>query len=94
MLYEIGTTEYRELDFQTQRELSDGSLHKGQGQLKNQGTENEGIAMQGRYAWVEPDGVNYIITYVTDEGGFQPTIQKGPRGEIASAVVASLLGTL
>nr|NP_001299568.1 endocuticle structural glycoprotein SgAbd-5-like precursor [Papilio xuthus]BAM18044.1 cuticular protein PxutCPR30 [Papilio xuthus] len=73
-------------------ELSDGSLHEEQGQLKNQGTENEGIAVQGRYAWVGPDGVNYIITYVADENGFQPTIQQGPGGAIPSAVVASLLG--
>uniref|UniRef100_A0A2A4ITS3 Cuticle protein n=1 Tax=Heliothis virescens TaxID=7102 RepID=A0A2A4ITS3_HELVI len=73
-------------------ELSDGSKHEEQGQLKNQGTENEAIAVQGQYAWVGPDGVTYTVTYLADENGFQPQIQQGPGGAIPSAVVASLLG--
>ncbi|XP_068630305.1 endocuticle structural glycoprotein SgAbd-5-like [Battus philenor] len=73
-------------------ELSDGSSHEEQGQLKNQGTDNEGIAVQGRYGWVGPDGVNYVVTYIADENGFQPQIQQGPGGAVPSAVVASLLG--
>ncbi|XP_041976006.1 endocuticle structural glycoprotein SgAbd-5-like [Aricia agestis] len=73
-------------------ELSDGSKHEEQGQLKNQGTENEGIAVQGQYAWVGPDGVLYTVTYVADENGFQPQIEQGPGGAIPSAVVASLVG--
>ncbi|XP_047020582.1 cuticle protein 19-like [Helicoverpa zea] len=73
-------------------ELSDGSKHEEQGQLKNQGTENEAIAVQGQYVWVGPDGVTYTVTYLADENGFQPQIQQGPGGAIPSAVVASLLG--
>ncbi|KAJ8732074.1 hypothetical protein PYW08_014804 [Mythimna loreyi] len=73
-------------------ELSDGTKHEEQGQLKNQGTENEAIAVQGQYAWVGPDGVLYTVTYVADENGFQPQIQQGPGGAVPSAVVASLLG--
>ncbi|CAH2075267.1 unnamed protein product, partial [Iphiclides podalirius] len=73
-------------------ELSDGSKHEEQGQLKNQGTDNEALAVQGQYGWVGPDGVSYIITYIADENGFQPQIQQGPGGAIPSAVVASLLG--
>ncbi|XP_075971006.1 uncharacterized protein LOC142973253 [Anticarsia gemmatalis] len=73
-------------------ELSDGSKHEEQGQLKNQGTENEAIAVQGQYAWVGPDGVTYTVNYIADENGFQPTIEQGPGGAVPSAVVASLLG--
>ncbi|XP_023949118.2 larval cuticle protein LCP-30 [Bicyclus anynana] len=73
-------------------ELSDGTKHEEQGQLKDQGTENEGYVVRGEYGWVGPDGVEYLITYVADENGFQPQIQQGPGGAVPSAVVASLLG--
>ncbi|CAG5040089.1 unnamed protein product [Parnassius apollo] len=73
-------------------ELSDGSKHEEQGQLKNQGTDDEAMSVQGQYGWVGPDGVTYIVTYTADENGFQPQIQQGPGGAIPSAVVASLLG--
>ncbi|CAK1553615.1 unnamed protein product [Leptosia nina] len=73
-------------------ELSDGSKHEEQGQLKNQGTENESSVVQGQYSWVGPDGVLYTITYIADENGFQPQIQQGPGGAIPAGVVASLLG--
>ncbi|KAI8428861.1 hypothetical protein MSG28_007505 [Choristoneura fumiferana] len=73
-------------------ELSDGSKHEEQGQLQNQGTVNEGIAVQGQYSWVGPDGVTYIVRYIADDKGFQPTIEQGPGGAVPGAVVASLLG--
>ncbi|CAG4937496.1 unnamed protein product [Colias eurytheme] len=73
-------------------ELSDGTKHEEQGQLKNIGTENESSVVQGQYAWVGPDGVQYTVTYIADENGFQPQIQQGPGGAVPSAVVASLLG--
>ncbi|XP_045764468.1 uncharacterized protein LOC123866809 [Maniola jurtina] len=73
-------------------ETSDGSKHEEQGQLKNQGTENEGFEVRGEYGWIGPDGVTYLITYVADENGFKPQIQQGPGGAVPSAVIASLLG--
>ncbi|XP_026729894.1 cuticle protein CP14.6-like isoform X1 [Trichoplusia ni] len=73
-------------------ELSDGSKHEEQGQLKNQGTENEALSVQGQYAWVAPDGVTYIVSYVADENGFRPQIQQGPGGSVPSGVIESLLG--
>ncbi|KAL4706508.1 hypothetical protein ACJJTC_015706 [Scirpophaga incertulas] len=73
-------------------ELSDGTRHEEQGQLKNQGTENEGLSVQGEYMWIGPDGVKYLVKYIADENGFQPTIEQGPGGAVPPAVVASLLG--
>ncbi|GBP72130.1 Flexible cuticle protein 12 [Eumeta japonica] len=73
-------------------ELSDGTKHQQQGQVVNAGTDNESISVRGSYAWVGPDGVTYVVTYVADENGFQPTIEQGPGGGVPPAVVASLLG--
>ncbi|CAH2237018.1 jg9510 [Pararge aegeria aegeria] len=73
-------------------ELSDGSKHEEQGQLKNQGTENEGIEVQGEYEWIGPDGVTYTVTYVADENGFRPQIRQSPGGAVPSAVIESLVG--
>ncbi|XP_047514890.1 endocuticle structural glycoprotein ABD-5-like [Pieris napi] len=73
-------------------ELSDGSKHEERGQLKNQGTENESLVVQGQYTWVGPDGVTYVVSYIADENGFQPQIEQGPGGAVPPGVVASLLG--
>ncbi|XP_031769556.2 endocuticle structural protein SgAbd-6-like [Galleria mellonella] len=73
-------------------ELSDGTKQEEQGQLKNQGTENESISVQGQYSWVGPDGVVYTVSYIADENGFQPRIEQGPGGSIPSGVIASFLG--
>ncbi|XP_073951989.1 endocuticle structural glycoprotein SgAbd-5-like [Choristoneura fumiferana] len=73
-------------------EQSNGQKQQEQGELRNAGAENESIAVKGSYAWVGPDGVTYIVTYVADENGFQPTIEQGPGGAVPGAVVASLLG--
>lgn len=83
---------YTTTNFFFRWELSDGSKHEEAGQLKNQGTENEAITVQGKYSWVGDDGVLYTVTYIADENGFQPQIEQGPGGAIPPAVVASLLG--
>ncbi|XP_037933269.1 larval cuticle protein 65Ag1-like [Teleopsis dalmanni] len=53
-------------------ETSDGVSANAQGQLKNIGSENEAISVQGKYSFVGDDGVTYTVTYVADENGFQP----------------------
>lgn len=73
-------------------EQSDGQKHQQQGQLKNAGTDDEAIAVKGSYSWVGPDGVTYIVNYIADENGFQPTIEQGPGGGIPPAIVAASLG--
>ncbi|XP_023954104.2 endocuticle structural glycoprotein ABD-5-like [Bicyclus anynana] len=61
-------------------ELSDGTKKEEQGELKNVGTENEAMSVKGSYSWTAPDGVTYVVTYVADENGFNPTIEQGPGG--------------
>ncbi|XP_020808979.1 larval cuticle protein 8-like [Drosophila serrata] len=53
-------------------ETSDGSSAQAQGQLKNIGSENEAISVQGSYRFIGDDGVTYEVTYIADENGFQP----------------------
>ncbi|XP_055912845.1 larval cuticle protein 65Ag1-like [Eupeodes corollae] len=53
-------------------ETSDGKSASEQGVLKNVGSENEAISVQGQYSYVGPDGVTYQVTYIADENGFQP----------------------
>ncbi|KAH8364470.1 hypothetical protein KR084_007231 [Drosophila pseudotakahashii] len=54
-------------------ETSDGQAAQAQGQLKNIGSENEAIAVQGSYRFVGDDGVTYEVTYIADENGYQPS---------------------
>ncbi|XP_055373329.1 larval cuticle protein 65Ag1-like [Condylostylus longicornis] len=54
-------------------EQSNGQKHDESGQLKNAGSENEGIAVQGSFSYVGDDGQTYSVNYVADENGFQPT---------------------
>ncbi|XP_055373367.1 flexible cuticle protein 12-like [Condylostylus longicornis] len=53
-------------------ETSDGKKHDESGQLKNVGSEQEGIAVQGSFSYVGDDGQTYSVSYVADENGFQP----------------------
>ncbi|CAH0699907.1 unnamed protein product [Spodoptera exigua] len=73
-------------------ELTDGTGAEQQAELRNEGKEDEYIAVKGSFTWVGPDGVLYRINYVADDNGYQPTIEQGPGGAVPPAVVASLLG--
>ncbi|CAH0727794.1 unnamed protein product, partial [Brenthis ino] len=83
----IGTGNYRYAF-----EQSDGTKQEQRGELRNEGREDEYVAMTGSYTWIGPDGVTYLVTYTADENGFQPEIEEGPGGAVPDAVVASLLG--
>ncbi|GJQ70341.1 hypothetical protein Trydic_g22775 [Trypoxylus dichotomus] len=52
-------------------ETSNGISAEEEGNLLNEGSENESIAVRGRYSFVI-DGVTYTVEYVADENGFQP----------------------
>ncbi|XP_037720464.1 larval cuticle protein 65Ag1-like [Drosophila subpulchrella] len=51
---------------------SDGQEANAAGKLKDVGTENEAISVQGSYRFIGDDGVTYEVTYIADENGFQP----------------------
>lgn len=73
-------------------EQTDGTAQEQQGELRNEGREDESIAVRGSFSWVGPDGVLYRVNYVADDNGYQPEIEQGPGGGVPPAVVASLLG--
>ncbi|EDW33395.1 GL15517 [Drosophila persimilis] len=54
-------------------ETSDGTAAQESGVLKNAGSEQEAIAVQGSYKFIGDDGVTYEVTYIADENGFQPS---------------------
>ncbi|XP_065360959.1 larval cuticle protein 65Ag1-like [Calliphora vicina] len=58
--------------FQYGFETSDGTSADAKGVLKNVGTDEEAISVQGAYKFVGDDGVTYEVKYVADENGFQP----------------------
>ncbi|XP_075160659.1 larval cuticle protein 65Ag1-like [Haematobia irritans] len=58
--------------FQYAFATSDGTKAEAHGNLKNAGTEDEALAVQGSYAYVGDDGQTYSLTYTADENGFQP----------------------
>ncbi|XP_055373466.1 endocuticle structural protein SgAbd-6-like [Condylostylus longicornis] len=53
-------------------ETSDGTSRQEQAELKNVGTEEEGISVRGSVSWVDADGQTYSLNYVADENGYQP----------------------
>ncbi|XP_075971123.1 endocuticle structural glycoprotein SgAbd-5-like [Anticarsia gemmatalis] len=73
-------------------EQTDGTKQEQQGEILNEGREDESIAIRGSYAWVGPDGVTYTVNYVADDNGFQPQIEQGPGGGVPAAVIASFQG--
>ncbi|XP_023308997.1 endocuticle structural protein SgAbd-6-like [Lucilia cuprina] len=61
-------------------ETSDGVLRKETATVKNIGTEEEAISVEGTVSWVGPDGVQYTLNYLADENGFQPEGKHLPVG--------------
>lgn len=50
-------------------ETSDGISRTEEGEIKNQGTDNEILVVRGTVSWVAPDGVRYTINFISDENG-------------------------
>lgn len=53
-------------------ETSDGQAKEEQGELVNQGSENESMVVRGRFSYTGADGVVYTVTYTADNDGFHP----------------------
>ncbi|XP_066597326.1 larval cuticle protein LCP-17-like [Prorops nasuta] len=58
--------------YQYSYETANGIQAQEEGHLKNVGTEEEALEVQGGYSYTAPDGTPVQITYVADENGFQP----------------------
>ncbi|CAG9785100.1 unnamed protein product [Diatraea saccharalis] len=71
-------------------ETSDGTKHESQGEIRNEGREDEYLAVNGVYSWIAPNGVRYTVKYVADDNGYQPEIEEAPGAP--GPIVASLLG--
>ncbi|CAG4937504.1 unnamed protein product [Colias eurytheme] len=78
-------------------ELSDGTQQEHQGEIINEGREDESLVVRGSFSWTGPDGVTYKVTYVADSNGYQPTLEKeeeeeGPGSVYTPALIQSALG--
>ncbi|CAH0699905.1 unnamed protein product [Spodoptera exigua] len=71
-------------------EQSDGTKFDQTGEVRNPGSEKEFVVVKGSYSWIAPDGHAYLIEYVADENGFQPTISQGYADSISPKVLALL----
>ncbi|KAG5868899.1 hypothetical protein JTB14_014475 [Gonioctena quinquepunctata] len=58
--------------YQWSFETANGIRAQEQGQLKNPGTENEGPEVQGSFEYTALDGTPISLSYIANEGGFQP----------------------
>jgi len=79
-------------------EQSDGINQAVIGDVRNEGTPDESLAVEGQYSYVGDDGQTYTVHYTADENGFQPAGQHIPPAAstrklgIPSAALASLAG--
>ncbi|CRL02975.1 CLUMA_CG016563, isoform A [Clunio marinus] len=53
-------------------ETSDGVAREEEAELRNEGSENEALAVRGSITWTAPDGQVFTLNYIADENGFQP----------------------
>ncbi|XP_039294333.1 endocuticle structural glycoprotein ABD-4-like isoform X2 [Nilaparvata lugens] len=56
--------------FNYQYETENGIQTSASGDLKNAGTPDEALVIQGSYSYTAPDGTPIQVTYVADETGF------------------------
>lgn len=76
--------------FQYAFETSNGIKAQEAGQLKQVGEES-GIAAQGDYSYLSPEGQEIKVSYIADENGYQPTGDHLPQPpEIPEAIKRAL----
>uniref|UniRef100_U5EXP9 Putative pupal cuticle protein n=1 Tax=Corethrella appendiculata TaxID=1370023 RepID=U5EXP9_9DIPT len=63
----IGVDGYS-FDFET----SDGISRSEQAEVRNIGTDEEELVVNGVYRYIGPDGVEYVVNFIADRNGFQP----------------------
>lgn len=87
--------------FHFRYETSDQQIRQEVAELKNEGTKDEALSVQGFYSYIGPDGKNYSVGYMADETGFHPEgthlppaadVKRTPPVGIPPAALASLAG--
>lgn len=53
-------------------ETENGINAQEQGKLYNRGSDAEALRATGSFSYTGPDGVQYSVSYLADENGFQP----------------------
>lgn len=53
-------------------ETSNGIGQQESAQLKDAGTDDEALSVQGSFYYTGDDGVVYQVVYIADKNGFQP----------------------
>lgn len=53
---------------------SDGQEREETAELRNEGTDDEELAVTGSFSYVSPDGKTYRVDYTADKNGFHPKI--------------------
>ncbi|KAK2583295.1 hypothetical protein KPH14_009297 [Odynerus spinipes] len=56
-------------------EQSDGQKRDETAELRNEGTDDEELAVTGSFSFIAPDGHTYRVDYTADKDGFHPNIQ-------------------
>jgi len=72
-------------------ETGNGISGQEQGQIKNAGTDEESLAVDGEFSYTNDDGTKTSLKYVADENGFQPQGDHLPQSpEVPEAILRSL----
>ncbi|XP_063238387.1 endocuticle structural glycoprotein ABD-5-like isoform X2 [Bacillus rossius redtenbacheri] len=57
----------------------DGSSRYESGSLRNRGSEDEELVVQGQFSWVDPAGGLHRFRYIADKSGYHATEVSGDR---------------
>ncbi|XP_073942626.1 flexible cuticle protein 12-like [Choristoneura fumiferana] len=58
--------------FKSVLETTNGIVEQREGNLVNQGTDDEALVVRGQFSYPGPDGVTYTVTYTADSTGYHP----------------------
>ncbi|KAG5676767.1 hypothetical protein PVAND_006576 [Polypedilum vanderplanki] len=60
-------------NFKFAYETSDGVSRQEEGELKNEGSEDEALVVRGSVTWTSPEGEVFTLNFVADENGYRAT---------------------
>lgn len=60
---------------------SDGSHREERAEVKNPGSKDESMIVQGSYTFIGTDGNTYTVNYIADENGYRASGDHLPKNE-------------